>query len=178
MKKLELSENLNYHIFPQAQKLRHLYRVYGWGFRLVYWVMCNCVRLRIRQTKTKQKRINLLGLGSIYRVQHDCKFFFVCSFREEMRPKKENKRWNCAKNQFFLCGNDSNLFFIRTWTYARAQWITSQYQLQFTCEFVSRLSSIRLSSDKSPSCVILGRNSSITRYVLRRAAFQCFGHVR
>ena len=104
MKKLELSENLNYHIFPQAQKLRHLYRVYGWGFRLVYWVMCNYVRLRIRQTKTKQKRINLLGLGSIYRVQHDCKNFFVCSFREEMRPKKENKRWNCAKNQFFCVG--------------------------------------------------------------------------
>ena len=111
---MELSGNLTI-LSPRDQRLRHVYWVQGWGFRLVYQIISNSARLQIRklkQNKPKQAKknsvfIHLLGLGYILKYDMNVKIISCAPKGKEYDKKKEEKGRKCVKNGF-ESGNDYN----------------------------------------------------------------------
>ena len=83
---MELSGNLTI-LSPRDQRLRHVYWVQGWGFRLVYQIISNSARLqtrKLKQNKPKQAKKKLsfhpfIGLRIHIKVRHERKNYTVCT---------------------------------------------------------------------------------------------------
>ena len=101
---MELSGNLTI-LSPRDQRLRHVYWVQGWGFRLVYQIISNSARLQIRklkQNKPKQAKknsvfIHLLGLGYILKYDMNVKIISCAPKGKEYDKKRKRKEENALK---------------------------------------------------------------------------------
>ena len=102
---MELSGNLTI-LSPRDQRLRHVYWVQGWGFRLVYQIISNSARLQIRklkQNKPKQAKkknsvfIHLLGLGYILKYDMNVKIILCAPKGKEYDKKRKRKEENALK---------------------------------------------------------------------------------
>ena len=97
---MELSGNLTI-LSPRDQRLRHVYWVQGWGFRLVYQIISNSARLQIRKLKqNKPKQANkkqlsfhpFIGLRIHIKVQHERKNYIVTCAPKGKEYDKKRKR--------------------------------------------------------------------------------------
>ena len=102
---MELSGNLTI-LSPRDQRLRHVYWVQGWGFRLVYQIISNSARLQTTKKKNSVF-IHLLGLGYILKYDMNVKIIPCAPKGKEYDKKKEEKGRYCVKNGF-ESGNDYN----------------------------------------------------------------------
>ena len=117
---MELSRNLTI-LSPRDQRLRHVYWVQGWGFRLVYQIISNSARLqtrKLKQNKPKQAKkknsvfIHLLGLGYILKYDMNVKII-PCAPKGKEYDKKRKRKEEIALKMGLRVGTITILFLLR-----------------------------------------------------------------
>ena len=117
---MELSGNLTI-LSPRDQRLRHVYWVQGWGFRLVYQIISNSARLqtrKLKQNKPKQAKknnsvfIHLLGLGYILKYDMNVKII-PCAPKGKEYDKKRKRKEEIALKMGLRVGTITILFLRR-----------------------------------------------------------------